>query len=119
MLTKILVTLLVITVVLMGTKRRAPERKRDAELPSMASSWLRFLAPAIAGVVMLVAAAFSGWQWYQGQQILQIRIIDAEHQSETLYEVYRKDLDGRHFTTRDGLYVELGSTERMEISPIE
>ncbi|SDJ84285.1 hypothetical protein SAMN04488540_11457 [Ferrimonas sediminum] len=119
MFTKLLVTLLVIVVAMMSMKGRKPQERPSFKAPSMATSWLRFLAPAIAAALLLLAAAYSGWQWMQGQQVLQIKIIDAEHQQVTTYEVHRKDLDGRRFTTRDGLWVELGAGERMEISQLK
>ncbi|TKB51659.1 hypothetical protein [Ferrimonas aestuarii] len=120
MLTKILVTLLVIVVAMMSMKKRQPQEKQQySQPPSMASTWLKFLAPAIAGAVLLAAAAYSGWQWWQGQQLLEVRVHDANSQQTQQYQVYRKDLDGRRFTTKEGLYVELGASDRLEISELK
>lgn len=114
MLWKILFTLLVIG----GTiwlKKRQPERSAEQSYqpPKAPSAWQRW-SPWGLAVMVLLAALWGFDKYQQGNQILEVKVFHKD--AVTTYQVYRKDMEGRRFTTVQGLQVRLGDSERVEVA---
>ncbi|WP_028117428.1 hypothetical protein [Ferrimonas senticii] len=122
MFTKLLITVAIIAVVIwVATRKRQSSATAavTAELPpSPQLVWLQRLAPLFAIVVLLLAAAWYGYGWLQGQQLLQVTVTSAQGEVAT-YQVKKRDLQGRKLVTVNGLEVVLSQMDRIEVEPIQ
>lgn len=128
MLSKILVTLLVITAAAVLLRRRGAVPERETvdrarsegpaaliEAPAAKRSEARFAAYLFLAV-MLGVAGFLFWQdWREESAIITVTLY-REGAAPVTYEARRGDLRARSFTTLDGLQVRVASDERMELS---
>lgn len=118
MLTKILVTILVILAVLtfyrVKNSSRVTEAARRLEARAPANNRFgRMVAYAFVGVLILISAAWYGLHWREQHRIITIRVIGDS--GTTTYKAYNKDLKGNRFESIDGKTVILGDSERIEI----
>lgn len=118
MLTKILVTILVILAVLTfyrvknsGRVTRAA-RRLEAHNPAN-NRFGRMVAYGFVGVLILISAGWYGLHWQEQHRIITIRVIGEG--GTTTYKAYNKDLKGNEFESIDGRTVRLGQSERVEI----
>lgn len=118
MLTKILFTLLVIALVIATVRFRnrvveapAPVVEKPAGKP-----WIKILAVAVVGLMIVVSSMFLYLHWRDSNQIMQVNVIDSGSGRISHYRVYRGKLQENSFETIDGRFVQLAKTERLEIS---
>jgi len=116
-LTKILVTILVIIAVLtfyrVKNSGRVTEATRQLESRAANNHFGRMVAYGFVGLLILISAGWYWLHWQEQHRIITIRVIgDA---GTTTYKAYNKDLEGDHFETIDGRTVRLGESERVEI----
>ena len=119
MLTKILVTLLVIIGALFYLRRgRKPPSKTQQVIASEARHPL-FNKVVIYGVIafsMLATPALWGWNWYDDNRIVTVQISSPIEAMSTQYQVRKKDIQLRKITTVDGVEIRLSNQERVTIS---
>lgn len=118
MLTKILVTILVILAVITFYRVKNSGRVTEAarRLESRSPAEKRFGRLVAYGFVALLILISSGWyalHWQEQHRIITIRVIGES--GTTTYKAYNKDLKGNRFDTIDGKTVRLGESERVEI----
>lgn len=117
MLTKILVTALVIVAVLVFYRIKNSGGARAARRPEARSPadnrFGRMVAYGFVGVLMLISAVWYGLHWREQHRIITIRVIGES--GTTTYKAYNKDLKGSRFESIDGRTVRLGESERVEI----
>lgn len=122
MLTKILVTVLVVVAVLtfyrVKNSGRVTEAARRLEARTPADKRFgRLLAYGFVGLLILISAAWYGLHWREQHRIITIRVISDS--GTTTYKAYNKDLKGNRFESIDGRTVILGDSERIEITGTE
>lgn len=117
MLTKILVTTLVILGVLLFFRIRstgpAGHAHRVAAKPARGARFGRMLAYGFAALLVLICAVWYLLHWQAQHRIVTIRVIGDS--GMVVYKAYTKDLDGSRIETLDGRTVILGDSERVEI----
>jgi hypothetical protein len=120
MITKILFTMLVIIVVGMVFKSKSHNRTiatQQAEKPptTQASSLApKTVAYLLLGLLILVSGVVFYFSWSDAREIVTLRVINAAGiQSE--YQAFRKDINGREFTSVDGVYTRLANSDRLEM----
>lgn len=118
MLTKILVTALVVVAVLTFYRVKNSERVANAARQIEARTptdkrFGRMMAYGFAGLLMLVSVVWYGLYWQEQHRVITIRVIGES--GTTTYKAYRKDLKGGQFESIDGRTVILGDSERIEI----
>ena len=123
MLTKILITAAVIVFAFFMQRlktRRAqeitvvrppPVAKPKAPMPK----WVRPAAYGFALLVVLSAVTVYYLSWAEDQQVVTIRIINTLNGEVVTYRAHRGDIDGRKFTTTDGLTVRMADADRFEV----
>lgn len=116
MITKLLLTLLVVFGAFLYVRRRNESRRqpqpRRAQAPSLA--WRVAPVAALLGIVAVSALIF--WlEWREEHRIFTVRVIDTRSGEVRQYATYRDAVDGRSFTTVDGRLVTLADVERMEL----
>jgi len=123
MITKILITLLVIAGCYLYLKRRnkvarQPVRQNITDSSAETLS-IKLIATILLSVSVLGSASFLGYQWYDGHTLLEVRIINPGTATEVVYQVYKADLNDRSFTTVDGQSVRIAASERLEITKVQ
>ena len=119
MITKILITALVIFAALLFIrhKNRHTQQLQQQQLAEQAADRRRAMTIAISLVTLtlVVSAGIYTWHWQQDHKIVTVRVINSHSGVMQRYQVYRADLDGRRFSTIDGVEIHLSDAERMEI----
>jgi len=121
MLKQLIVTIVVavIVVVLARMKRGRVQADAGGAGPSAQSASSSPSTAVIAGyglaAVMILATAGITWVRYQeANEIVRVEVVDTRTGDRTVYQVRRKQLGEREFTTVDGRIVSLGASDRME-----
>jgi len=115
---QLLITLLVAAIVIAlarlrrASVRRDEARPRDQRRPDIPTGAL--IGYSLAAIMILAAAGVSWMRYEEGSRIVQVEVIDARTGSSTVYQVRKRELGSREFTTVDGRHVSLGASDRME-----
>lgn len=117
MLTKILFTLAVILVVALVFRVKSTPAKSAATAkpsPSKDGVSATMVAYALLGLVIAISALVFVLHWQDQHRVIDIQVTNS--QGETLkYQAYKKAIEGRQFTTIDGVSVDLADSDRIEI----
>lgn len=121
MLTKILLTLLVIVIAFLVVRNRsasAPATAARSGQPAAAPIDLR-RAWLIGGVVALLLVVSLGSilyrNWRYDQELVSVRVVDIRSGQAELYRARRAKVQGRSFVTLDGRTVTVADSERVEV----
>ena len=117
MLTKIIFTLAVIVIVALIFRTKAqPARLRNTteNVKDSGGVSARFIAYTLLALVIATSALVFVLHWNEQHRIMSIQVTDSQGQSVT-YHAYKKSINGRRFTTLDGVAVTLGADDRIEI----
>ena len=123
MLTKILITA---TVIVFAFFMQRLKSRRTQEIPVVrplrvakprppTPKWVRPAAYGFALLVVLSAVSAYYLSWAEDQQVVTIRIINTLNGEVATYRAHRGDIDGRKFTTTDGLTVRMADADRFEV----
>lgn len=118
MLTKILFTIAVIAVVVLISKAGQRPKRVVAGSPNPSPRgrrWIKVLAIAVISLMLVASAVFIYLEWQLANEVLVVQVIDTRSGRTSEYLVTRGKLEDRAFQTRDGRYVRLAETERMEV----
>ena len=117
MLTKILVTLLVAAIgwkVISSRQRMSQAAPRQpAPTPNIYTS----KAAMAAAVLVIVAVAIIGWQWWLGFEKVHVTIVSPQNGKVDTYVVRKRDIGENKIVTIDGITIRLSQEERIEIAP--
>ena len=118
MLLKVLFTLAVILAV--AVIFRVKNQPQKSSLPNATTDRSgggvssRAVVYTMLGLIISVSILIFVLHWSGQHQIINIRVTDS--QGETInYQAYRKTIEGRRFTTLDGVDVTLGASDRVEM----
>jgi hypothetical protein len=117
MLTKILVTLVVIIVVaLVFRTKTAPKRARVVEVVEQQGSLsVKAVAYSIIAVLIVISATIFFFKYQSDNRIVNITVISGDGTS-TVYQARQKSIKGRQFETLDNRLVTLGESDRVEMN---
>ena len=119
MLTKILFTLAVILVVALVFRVKntpaKPVKPQAAQAPNSKGGVSAAMAAyTLLGLVIAISALVFLLHWQDQHQVIDIQVTNS--QGNTLkYQAYKKSVEGRRFTTIDGVSVDLADSDRIEI----
>jgi len=117
LLTKILFTLAVILVVALVFRVKSTPAKSAATAkpsPSKGGVSATMVAYTLLGLVIAISALVFVLHWQDQHRVIDIQVTNS--QGETLkYQAYKKAIEGRQFTTIDGVSVDLADSDRIEI----
>lgn len=122
LLTKILVTILVILSVIAfyrvknSGRMTAAARRIESRTPAD-KRFGRAVAYGFVALLILISAGWYALHWREQHRIITIRVIGDS--GATTYKAYNKDLHGNRFESIDGKTVILGESERVEITGTE
>lgn len=118
MLTKLLLTALVVIGALLYARHKGARRggAASARAPQTPPPWYVRMIPAALLLALLAAATLTFWlHWQDTHRLFTARVIDTRSGEVRTYAVYRNDVEGRHFTTIDGREITLADVERLEL----
>ena len=118
MLLKILFTLAVILAVAVIFRVKNPTQKspppNTATDRSGGGVSSRAVIYTLLSVIISISILIFVLHWSEQRRIINIRVTNS--QGETInYQAYRKTIEGRRFTTLDGVDVTLGASDRVEM----
>ncbi len=120
MITKVLLTLLVVALAYLYIKWRMGQNKRrpaSAE-PAEGHTPVKLTALVFILVSFTLTVGFFGYRWVDGNQLLKITLISPQSSKPLHYEVRKSELHERSFTTTDGLMIRLGAQDRLQIETL-
>ena len=119
MLTKILFTLAVILVVALVF--RVKNTPAQAVKPAAAQTQntqggvpAAMVAYTLLGLVIAISALVFVLHWQDQHQVIDIQVTNSQGNA-LKYQAYKKAIEGRRFTTIDGVSVDLADSDRIEI----
>lgn len=123
MLTKILITLLVIIGASFYLRKGRNVTKTEQAIRSQGRFggsqnpfFNRILVYGLIAVSMLATASYWGWNWYDENQVVTVQISSPMEAMSAVYQVRKKDIQARKITTIDGIEIRLSNQERVTIS---
>ncbi|WP_137222961.1 hypothetical protein [Shewanella sp. MEBiC00475] len=122
MLTKILVTILVIVGAIVYLRRgRGSNVNRNTVMADMQSSpfFSRVIIYTMIAVSMLASASYWGWSWYDDNTIVDVTISSPVEAMSASYKVRKKDIEDQRITTVDGIQIRLSNQERLTVKAVE
>lgn len=121
MITKILLTLVVVIAAYLYLKRRGAQQQPESKKEDPAGQNdlpFRMIAIVFLLVSFFVTCGFFAYNWFEGRQLLEITLTTPD-QSQQVYKVYKADLEERSFETIDGQIIRISAQERMQIKKLE
>ncbi len=118
MLLKVLLTLAVILAVALifrvkNQPRQASSTETEIE-PTKSGVSSRAVVYTILALIVSISILIFVLHWSEQHEIINIRVTNS--QGELInYQAYKKDIEGRRFTTLDGVDVTLGTSDRVEM----
>ena len=119
MLTKILFTLAVILVVALVFRVKntpaKPVKPQAAQAPNSKGGVSAAIAAyTLLGLVIAISALVFLLHWQDQHQVIDIQVTNSQGNNLN-YQAYKKSVEGRRFTTIDGVSVDLADSDRIEI----
>ncbi|RTE65644.1 hypothetical protein EH243_10225 [Amphritea opalescens] len=131
MVTKVLLTLLVLLIAYVYLKRRALLSQRvqwpsalDQSTTNSRSDRqqrdpIKMIAVLFLLVSFLLTLGFFVYHWVDGRQLLNVTLISSQSSEPLHYQVYKAELQERSFTTTRGQVIRLGAQDRLHIEPLK
>jgi glucose dehydrogenase len=117
LLTKILFTLAVILVVaLVFRVKNTPAKPAAAAktAPNKGGVSAAMVAYTLLALVIAISALAFVLHWQDQHRVIDIQVSNSQGQV-LKYQAYKKTIEGRRFTTIDGVSVDLADSDRIEI----
>ncbi|NQV70261.1 MAG: hypothetical protein HQ498_09570 [Pseudohongiella sp.] len=83
------------------------------------SADLRLGAYMFLALIVALGGLLYYFRWQDDHSILTVTLHRDNQAENTIYQVYKYQLQDRSFTTLDGILVTVASTERMEVQGLE
>ena len=125
MITKILITLAVIAACYFYLKFK---RKRAADSQPAARVIpdtdidprppFRLLAVILVVLALVGGASVAAYHWYDGRTLLSVQLTPAGEGESRDYQVYKRDLELRRFTTVEGQIVRVADSDRLIVTEV-
>lgn len=123
MLSKLLLTIILITVaVLLFLHRRSAQQPAIVtaarEEPDDSQWMVKGFAYGLVSLMLLTGSVLYYLNWRDSYRIIEIRIINPQTGKADIYQTYKKDMHGHQFTTIAGQQIIVSGLERMEYSEL-
>ncbi len=130
MLTKILITLLIIVgaVVFLRHQKTLKQNTFDdgntrtityQPEPSTSHSTMKWIAFGVLSLTLLTGSIMLFLNWQDEHRLFEIKIVNPQTGGTDTYQAYKKDLRGRTFTTITGQQITVSELERLEFQEVE
>lgn len=122
MITKLLLTVLIIVAALITIRHRHSQHHHDAQREAERQvqqaaerrhAWR--VALGLLSVMLLLSASMYYSHWQEQHRLVTVLVVNTLTGSAQNYRLNQGDLDGRSFRTLDGRLIYLSDSERMEV----
>ncbi|WP_114418830.1 hypothetical protein [Marinospirillum perlucidum] len=72
----------------------------------------------VVAVALLASGGYAYYDWQDKHTLLEVRVVNPVSGQDDVYEVYKKDLQEKAFTTRHGQHIRIANSERLEVRPL-
>ncbi|MCG9696352.1 hypothetical protein [Shewanella sp. Isolate11] len=117
MLTKLLITLLIIAGALFYIRKPKVESRRETATQQGQRLLFKYIAMAIVALALLGSGGYWYWSWQSGNEIVNVTIVSPNDGNSNIYRVHKRDIGINEITTVDGIKVRLSNQERVVIAP--
>lgn len=121
MVTKVVLTLLVILAAYIYLKRRrvvSQPRVKQVAVSQETDKPFRLIAILLLVVSLTGTTGYVIYNWIDGHQLLQVTLISPGTNESHYYRVHKSELNERSFTTVEGQIIRIGSQDRLQIESI-
>ncbi len=127
MLTKILITLLIIVgavIFLRHKKSLNPPTPKiitviETKPANIIQSNIKLIAFSVLSLTLLMGTAMLFLNWQDDHRLYEIKVVNPQSGNIHTFEAYKKDLQGRSFTTVTGQRIKVSEWERLEFQELE
>ena len=127
MLTKILITLLIIVgavIFLRHKKSLNPPAPKvitviETKPANIIQANIKLIALAVLSLTLLMGTAMLFINWQDDHRLYEIKVVNPQSGNIDIFEAYKKDLQGRSFTTVTGQRIKVSEWERLEFQELE
>ncbi|WP_299797006.1 hypothetical protein [uncultured Shewanella sp.] len=116
MLTKILVTLLVIAGALFYIRKPARAVRAEKTADVGKQILFKYVVYGLIAFSLLASSGYWYWNWQDGNQIVDVTIVSPNIATSEVYQVRKKDIGNNMLTTVDGISIRLSNQERVVIA---
>lgn len=130
MVTKVLLTLLVLLIAYVYLKRRAllSQRSRQQSTGDHAvvnrtgrgqkRDPIKVIAVLFLLLSFVLTLSFFIYRWVDDHRLLKVTLISSPSSEPLYYQVYKADMQERSFTTTHGQIIRLGAQDRLQIETL-
>lgn len=103
----------------LGDKRQTECRSRQAVSSARKKPpfSLRALILGLAIAALIASGAYAVYDWRDKHQLLEVTLTNSLADRQQTYLVYKKDLQEKAFTTREGQYIRIANSDRLQVKP--
>ncbi|MCL1049168.1 hypothetical protein L2755_05960 [Shewanella abyssi] len=116
MLTKILVTLLVIAGAIFYIRQSKVSRTKERTQDMGKGMIIRFSLYITLSISLLASAGYWYWDWQDGNKVVSVTIVSPVSNDTVVYQVRKKHIANNEIITIDGIRVRLSNQERITIA---
>nr|WP_283102737.1 hypothetical protein [Shewanella abyssi] len=115
-LTKILVTLLVIAGAIFYIRQSKVSRTKERTQDMGKGMIIRFSLYITLSISLLASAGYWYWDWQDGNKVVSVTIVSPVSNDTVVYQVRKKHIANNEIITIDGIRVRLSNQERITIA---
>ena len=119
MLTKILVTLLVIAGAMFYIRQPKVSRTKESTQDMGKGMLVRFVLYTVLSISLLASAGYWYWDWQDGNKVVSVTIVSPMSDDSVVYQVRKKHIANNEIITVDGIRVRLSNQERIIVANSE
>ncbi|MCK8047351.1 hypothetical protein MSG37_20925 [Shewanella sp. 1CM18E] len=116
MLTKILITLLIIVAAMLYIRKPREQGVRANTKELAKNIKLRIAGYILIGLSLTATAAYWYWDWNDSRQVVSVTIVSPVSDDSVVYQVRKKDITSNEITTIDGIRIRLSNQERIIVA---
>ncbi|MFT5788955.1 MAG: hypothetical protein ACI8SJ_001063 [Shewanella sp.] len=115
-LTKILVTLLVIAGAIFYIRQSKVSHTKERTQDMGKGIIIRFSLYIILSISLLASGGYWYWDWQDGNKVVSVTIVSPVSNDSVVYQVRKKHIANNEIITIDGIKVRLSNQERITIA---
>ncbi|WOT03906.1 hypothetical protein [Shewanella youngdeokensis] len=116
MLTKIIVTLLVIVGAIFYLRQSKVSQTKATTQDMGKGMIVRFSLYTALSLSLIASAGYWFWDWQDGNEVVSVTIVSPMKDEVVIYHVRKKDIAKDEIVTTDGIRVRLSSQERIIVA---
>ncbi|MEZ9593820.1 hypothetical protein AB4298_04215 [Shewanella sp. 10N.261.52.F9] len=116
MLTKILITLLIIAGAMVYIRKPREKGVRASTKELGKNIKLRIGAYILVSLSLTATAGYWYWDWSDGNKVVSVTIVSPISDESVVYQVKKKDITSNELTTVNGIRIRLSNQERIIVA---